>query len=337
MEEANRPASAANADRPRVSFVIPVLNGETYLPRCLDAIRRLGLETGYEVLAIDNGSTDSTLAILKSARVPYSVFPGISVGALRNRGARLARGEYLAFVDSDVEVGEGWLREGLAALHADGVVAAGCFPSVPRDATWVQRVWDLHQRAQRPERASKPVAWLSSMNMIVRRNAFLTVGGFSENLETAEDVDLCYRLGALGRNMYSPAMDAVHWGEARDLRRFWRKEVWRGKGNLRGLKSHGLRWDELPSVMYPLYVLAMACCLAVGVAVDLWRGTLGVVPAATAALALPACILATSAAWQSQRFALFPHFALLYALYGFARARAVLSSSPWSGEGPRHR
>jgi len=77
--------------------------------------------------------------------------------------------------------------------------------------------------------------------------------------------------------------------------------------------------------------------LAVGVAVDLWRGTLGVVPAATAALALPACILATSAAWQSQRFALFPHFALLYALYGFARARAVLSSSPWSGEGPRHR
>jgi glycosyltransferase involved in cell wall biosynthesis len=322
-----RPAATAEVSRPMVSFVMPVLNGERYIGRCLDAIRGLTRAAAdYEIIVVDNGSTDGTLAILQSAGVQYSVIPGITVGELRNRGAHMARGEYLAFVDSDVEVKPSWLGAGLAALDDRGVVAAGCFPTVPSDATWVQRVWDLHQRSRRPEGAPKPVAWLSSMNLIVRRADFLAVGGFAQGLETAEDVDLCYRLGTRGRIMYSAAMDAVHWGEARDVRIFWRKEVWRGKGNLHGLWSHGLRWDELPSVLYPLYVLGALAFLAVGLAVDLWRGEPRLAPAGLAALALPALLLAMSAAWQSRRVALIPHFTFLYALYGFARARALLSS-----------
>jgi glycosyltransferase involved in cell wall biosynthesis len=310
---------------------MPVLNGEKYIGRCLDALRGLVRGgTDYEIIVIDNGSTDGTLAILKSAGVQYSVIPSITVGELRNRGAGMAQGEYLAFIDSDVEVMPAWLREGLAVLDDPSVVAAGCFPTVPSDATWVQRVWDLHQRSRRPEGGPRPVAWLSSMNLIVRRADFLAVGGFAEGLETAEDVDLCYRLGTRGRIMYGPAMGAVHWGEARNVRIFWRKEVWRGKGNLRGLWSHGLRWDELPSVLYPLYVLGVLAFVALGIALDFWRGAPRLAPAGMAALVLPAVVLAMTTAWQSRRPALVPQFAFLYTLYGLARARAVLSSSSWS-------
>jgi len=321
------PAGSLRPARPKVSFVVPVLNGETYLPRCLDAIRRLGPESAnYEILVMDNGSTDGTLAILKEANVQYSVFAAITVGALRNRGAHIAQGEYLAFVDSDVEVAPGWLEAGLAALQDTAVVGAGCFPGVPNDATWVQRVWDVHQRSRRPD-GTRDVSWLSSMNVIIRRADFLAVGGFAESLQTAEDVDLCYRLAGRGRIVYSPAMSAIHWGEARDIRIFWRKEVWRGKGNLRGLRLHGLRWDELPSVGYPLYVLGAVVFLMIGVTLDLWRGWPRLAPAGLAALGLPAFVLAITTAWQSRRLVLLPQLALLYALYGLARAKAVLSSS----------
>ena len=89
------------------------------------------------------------------------------------------------------------------------------------------------------------------MAFIVRRNEFLTSGGFAEDLETAEDVDLCYRLGQQGTILYNPSMEAVHWGEDPDLATFWSKEVWRGKGSLKGIFAHGMRWDELPSIGYP--------------------------------------------------------------------------------------
>ena len=64
-------------------------------------------------------------------------------------------------------------------------------------ATWVQRTWDIH--GGRWSQAEKPkVTWLPSMNLLVRRNAFLSIGGFNEGLETADDVDLCYRLAWYG-------------------------------------------------------------------------------------------------------------------------------------------
>jgi hypothetical protein len=57
----------------------------------------------------------------------------------------------------------------------------------------------------------------------------------------------------------------VHWGEARNLLGFWRKEVWRGTSNLKGVIGHGLSLDELPSLGYPLYVLfVLGCFLSIG-------------------------------------------------------------------------
>jgi hypothetical protein len=64
-------------------------------------------------------------------------------------------------------------------------------------------------------------------------------------------------------------MKAIHWGEARDLKIFWRKEVWRGKGNLKGVLAHGLRWDELPSLGYPMYILCLLLVLVLSCVLDL--------------------------------------------------------------------
>lgn len=312
---------------PLVSFVIPVLNAEGDIGRCLTSIKNLTWEgQAYEIVVMDNGSKDNTQQIVKGLGFSCHVVSGVKVGELRNRGARIARGDYLAFVDADVEVMPGWLCNGLVAFHDEQVVACGCFPGVPKDATWVQQTWDIHQRDRQDKPQRRSVAWLPSMNLLVRRSTFITVGGFNAQLTTAEDVDLCYRLGQLGTILNNPGMEAVHWGEAPDLRTFWRKEVWRGTGNLSGVLSHGLRWDELPSLGYPLYILGLLLFTSVAGILDLWYWQVLLVPLAFGFLLLPALLLAIATCYQVGQFRTFLQLVLLYLIYGVARAFSVMKS-----------
>jgi glycosyltransferase involved in cell wall biosynthesis len=316
--------------KPCVSFIIPVFNSEQYIARCLRSICNLcASEATYEVLIIDNGSTDRTHQIIRDLGFTFQVIPKVNVSTLRNRGAALARGDYLAFVDSDVELTSRWLHNGLAPFADSQVVACGCFPGVPQEATWVQQAWDIHQRGR--QSADKPVSvpWLPSMNLLVRRATFLAVSGFNEHLETAEDVDLCYRLGQYGVILCNRAMEAIHWGEARDVRTFWYKEVWRGLGSWYGVLSHGWRWDEFPSLVYPLYVITLVPLCLLGVFIDVWHHQLLWVPCALCLLPLPALLLATRTTLLAHRPRVLPQLALLYVVYGIARACSLLKSTAY--------
>lgn len=311
---------------PRVSFIVPVLNGERDIVRCLVSIKnQKAPQDEYEVLVMDNGSTDGTRALVRSLGFDCRVVPRVNVSALRNQGAALARGGFLAFIDSDVELMPNWLQAALDGFWDSTVVAAGCFPGVPPDATWVQRNWDLHQRRHERE-GPAPVSWMTSMNLMVRKDVFHAVSGFKESLVTAEDVDLCYRLGTRGCILSNPAMEAIHWGEARDVKVFWRKEVWRGIGNLQGVFSHGFKWDELPSLGYPLYMGVGAVLATSGTIVDLLDSTLFWGPIGLVLLLLPSLLLAANTARISRRFTQIPPLIILYCLYGMARAVAMLES-----------
>lgn len=311
--------------KPLVSFVIPVFNSARDIARCLTSIRQQSVpDTTYEVLIMDNGSTDQTPQIMHDLGFAFQVIPQVNVSTLRNRAAALAQGEYLAFVDSDVELTPFWLQHGLASFTEPRVVACGCFPGVPQPATWVQHTWDIHQRCRQFAQQRTPVPWLASMNLMVRREAFVAVSGFNESLETAEDVDLCYRLGRQGLILCNPAMAAIHWGEAPDLRTFWRKEVWRGLSNWYGVLSHGWRWDELPSLGYPLYMLCMGSMVLLSGGVDVWHRQLWLSPYGVAFLCLPACLLACRTAYLAQAPQAVPQLFVLYLEYGLARAYAVL-------------
>jgi len=312
--------------QPLVSFVIPVLNGEQDIARCLNAIRNQSLTSDqYEVRIVDNGSTDRTQQIVRGLGFHVDVIPGVTVSALRNQAAKSARGDYLAFVDSDVEIMPYWLRHGIAIFESRSTVAAGCFPRAPSPSTWVQEAWEAHQCGRHDPNSQRPVAWLPSMNLLVRRDMFVKVGGFNERLDTAEDVDLCYRLGQLGSILCVPAMEAIHWGEARDLKMFWRKEVWRGKGNLKGVLAHGLRRDELPSLGYPIYILCLLLALTLSCLLNLSNRPFVLPLCSFGLLILPALALAAATMQRAGQPTAFPGLFLLYLVYGFARAYSMVS------------
>ena len=307
-----------------VSLIIPVLNGEKYIARCLTSILNQNLPAGkYEIIVVDNGSTDRTQQIVRSLGVFLHVVPGATVGALRNAGARIARGNYLGFVDSDVEIGSHWLEKGLLSFHDKSVVSSGCFPRPPSPSTWVQEAWGIHQCGARNYASDRGVTWLPSMNLIVRRTAFDAIGGFNDVLVTAEDVDLCYRLNGQGKIVRNPDMEAIHWGEAPDLKTFWRKEVWRGMGTLKGIISHGLRVTELPSVGYPIYVTFGLFFVLISCVFAFQNRTFELLGASIFILITPAITLAIRTATKTEQLKVIPQLFVLYLVYGIARAHSI--------------
>ena len=113
---------------PVVSFIIPVLNGERDIARCLTSIQKQERSAKwYEIIVVDNGSTDRSHAIVRGFGCYLEVLPDVTVAALRNRGAFVACGKYLAFVDADVELSANWLGNAITVFQDASVVAAGSF------------------------------------------------------------------------------------------------------------------------------------------------------------------------------------------------------------------
>jgi glycosyltransferase involved in cell wall biosynthesis len=235
-----------------VTIIIPAFNEEEFLPGCLGSIFELDYRKDkIEVIVVDNGSSDRTREIARS-------YDGVrvirdddkNVSGLRNLGAEVATGKILAFVDADCIVAKEWLIKAQKYFGKQDIAAWGSPPVIPENATWVQKAWYV---VRQKENKIQAVDWLESMNLFVRKEKFLKTGGFDETLVTCEDVDFCYRMSEHGKIVSDQSLSVVHLGEASTINEFIKKEVWRGVGNLKGIKSHGFSLKELPSLSVPIY------------------------------------------------------------------------------------
>ena len=181
----------------RFSVVIPARNEEKLLPRLLDTVEaarrsyRGGAER-VEVVVSDNVSTDGTAEVAreKGARV-VSVEKRV-IGAVRNGGAREARGEVLVFVDADIRMHPGTF-DAIDAALATGLIVGG--------ATGV-RLERMSPGLALTYAALMPMVWLMRMDTgptFCLRSDFEAIGGYDESLLVAEDVALLFALRRLGR------------------------------------------------------------------------------------------------------------------------------------------
>jgi len=172
---------------------MPVRDGLPWLEEQLEALCAQEYDEPWEVVVADNGSSDGSIEVLRSwsgrcERIRLVDASAVSgQAAARNLAASRAGGEFLAFCDADDVVRPGWLRSfGEALAHADVVAGAfdmsslnGASPASPAPA------------------ATRQMGFLPfglSSNLAVRREAFESAGGFSEELSVGEDADLCWRL-----------------------------------------------------------------------------------------------------------------------------------------------
>ena len=121
--------SEAGTDARQVSIIIPTFNKLTLTRQCLDALNRNTAVDRYELIVVDNASSDGTVEFLREKEAAgklrlISNPKNLGFAKACNQGARIARSGYLLFLNNDTEVQPGWLDPLIRILEADGQVAA---------------------------------------------------------------------------------------------------------------------------------------------------------------------------------------------------------------------
>lgn len=237
----------------QVVFVVPARNEEKHLEACLRSITAQNVEfVQTSITVVDNESTDRTadIAVRCGARV-LRVKPSNAAGA-RNAGAQGQVADFIAFVDADCVLPDGWLGEGLRHLEDESNAGYGAVQApAPLDAPWVERVWVAAITPRSAERWER-VNWLAAFNLLVRQADFMAIGGFDESLETCEDSDFSYRLTKYGYLVRDYSHPVRHLGESKSISEFFRREMWRSKGNFRSAWKRGALVEEFVSLFLPV-------------------------------------------------------------------------------------
>ncbi len=223
--------------QPRVSVILCVYNGERFLSSTLDSIWAQTY-AGYEVIAVDDGSTDASSALLETRgdprlRVIHQSNQG-TAGAL-STGLRFSRGEYIAFLDQD----DLWDPESLAT-H---VAFLDAHPEVQLSFCWFRVIdetgADIGLRSRRHRGQVSFQALLEdfviggSSNIVARRSALAAAGDVDVSFRRIYDLDLCLRVALLG----AEAIEAI----PRDLM-FYRRHSSQITRHLDELRKE---WDRL--------------------------------------------------------------------------------------------
>ena len=253
MEEGNKEMHNFNTEAPggdnnsvtysKVSIIIPLFNNLEYTKKCIEAIRGKTPNGLYELIIVDNGSTDGTEDFLKSFMGNIKIISNeknLGFAKACNQGARASSSDYILFLNNDVEAQSGWLEPLLKALDNDSSVAAVSSKLLFPDGT-IQHAGVLivdHRKHQDPllalnacyqepsdlPEANEPRTYqaLTAACLLVRRNAFDQVGGFDEGFWNGyEDTDLCFKLRMEGYKLvYQPESVLIHHEEKSGFERF---------------------------------------------------------------------------------------------------------------------
>ena len=181
----------------RFSVVIPARNEEALLPRLLETVEvarratRAGAQQ-VEVIVADNVSTDRTAEVARARGARVVSVEKRVIGAVRNGGAREARGEVLVFVDADIRMHSGTFDAIDTALATGRVVGGATGVRLERMSAGLAVTYA----------ALMPMVWLMRMDTgptFCLKADFDAIGGYDESLLVAEDVALLFALRRLGR------------------------------------------------------------------------------------------------------------------------------------------
>ena len=181
---------------PYVSLIIPAYNEEAYLPVLLDSVdvardRYKDGPDDIEVIVVDNASTDATADLARSRGCRVVREDRRIIAAVRNTGVRHACGRVLVFVDADNIMHPDTFNAIDKSLSTGKVIAGATGVSMQRMSLGIAVTYAL----------MVPLVWITRMDtgvVFCRKDDFETVGGYSEELLFAEDVQLLWDLMRLG-------------------------------------------------------------------------------------------------------------------------------------------
>lgn len=218
-------------NKPFVSVIIPLFNDEHHVGKAISALlKQTYPKNNYEIIVVDNGSSDNSKLIVSS-------FPIIlleekirrSSYAARNKGISFAKGDVIAFTDSDCQPCAEWIQEGVKAIENTGAdMAAGIinfdFSITKKPAEYYDAVMNIQNEECVEFRKAGNTA-----NLFVKRKVFENIGIFPEEIQSGGDIYFTTRATSSGFSIVY-ASGAIVWHPTRSLLKLLQKAFRVGKG-----------------------------------------------------------------------------------------------------------
>ncbi len=185
-----------------ISVVVPAYNNQNTIGPCLDALRaQTAPRESYEVIVVDDGSTDATAQAADARGVRVIRQPNRGPGAARNTGAQQGTGEIIVFVDADSVPDEHFVEK-LAAPFCDPEIAGASGEKKTRQSNlWARFIQAEYDYKYERIAAHPTIDFVDSSTAAYRRKVFLGNGGFDAMMMEAEDTELSFRLSERGYKM----------------------------------------------------------------------------------------------------------------------------------------
>jgi len=184
-------------DNPAISIVIPCFNEAENIGKCIDSIRRQQYNGEFEIIAVDNGSTDDTAKIIKNKGIILKYAERKGPAPAKNEGIKKAKGNIIAFIDGDCIATKDWLKNIVSGFeNSDVGCVAGSIKAMEDDnlsplERFLIKKGHLSQ-AQHIENSFLPFA--ATANAAYRKEVFDKIGLFDQELLIGEDADLSWRM-----------------------------------------------------------------------------------------------------------------------------------------------
>ena len=206
-----------NVDRsfPLISIVIPAYNEEQNISSCLDALIKQKTNRKFEVIVVDNNSSDKTAEVASSyqgqlnLRVASEKQKGR--GSARWRGFREASGAIILSTDADGSVPEYWVEK-LLSIFVDEIrisaVTGTC--KITDNYFLTNALFNFFQPfSMKIYKIFFGHYWLNGFNFAIRRAAYIESGGFDPRLNVQEDIDLSFKVSRVGRIKFMPDLSVT--------------------------------------------------------------------------------------------------------------------------------
>ena len=238
---------------PALSIVLVCWNNKSYLDACLKSLYETGLKYTFDVIVVDNGSTDGSQQMLAEKYPEVKVIQNadnVGLGKASNQGIEHTNGKYILLLNNDTIVNGKTFDEmielleqkptagavGGKLLNPDGTIQAGYnyFSSLFQEFLVATRLGELIRPgypAVMNANEIRSVDWMGSACLMVRRSALAKVGLLDEGYFIyGDETDLQYRLKKAGWDIYFlPEATTIHYGGRSMNRWSRRKMVYRGK------------------------------------------------------------------------------------------------------------
>jgi glycosyltransferase involved in cell wall biosynthesis len=214
--------------KPTVSIIVPVKNGEKTLKKCIDSILNLNYPN-YELIIVNDGSTDNTQKILEEYKDKIKIIntQGVGPSKARNLAVKQAKGELVAFTDSDCIVDKEWLNELVKCFEIEeNLAGVGGEQLSPQDESNFGKIVNNFMHSIgiiEYVKDRKEVVFTQhnpTCNSVYKKEVFEKLGGFKEGLWPGEDVEFDYRVTKAGYKLLCNPKAIVYHYRPQNIKKF---------------------------------------------------------------------------------------------------------------------